>query len=97
MRGYKKLIKRLMEENVENRDDDRKLTLAVWQEYGFQLTPEQRALFMRIPKAEIITRRRREFRDLYPETDAVRESRYERAEEFKQELTPHAISWLNDD
>lgn len=96
--NYKAIIKKLMKENQIYRDSDRLLVLAVWREFGFYLTEEQHDLFMKIPQAQIIVRRRQELRDLYPSSKEVDDKRFEHYKEFKEEVTvPKAVSWLNDE
>lgn len=101
MRNYKQRIRLLLEHRPELRDNDRLLTLALWDQYGLHLTEAQKALFMKVPQAEVISRRRREMREEFPESEAVQESRYQHFKEFKEELTPEppqykAVSWLED-
>lgn len=81
-------IRKLLKRNQRLRDDDRLLTLRVWQEYGFVLNPEQRTVFMHLPSMDIITRRRRELRALYPESPEVHEQRFRYYLGFKDEFSP---------
>ena len=88
-------IKKLLKRAKKFRHDDRVLTLAVWESYGFTLTPEQRVLFLKLPSAETIGRRRREFRAEFPDDKETQERRFERFKEYQDNYSPHKWSrWL---
>lgn len=69
------------------RDSDRHLILAVWSGYGLTLTKQQRAVYMDLPSADIIIRRRREFSKLYPASPLVDNRRYHAFKEVTEEYS----------
>lgn len=88
-------IKKLLKRGKIYRHDDRLLALEVWETYGFHLTPEQRAIFLTLPSAETIGRRRREFRSEFPDDDTTQQRRFKRFKEFQDEYSSHKWSrWL---
>lgn len=86
-------IKKLLKRAKKFRHDDRLLTLEVWQQEGFILTPEQRDMFLRLPSAESIGRRRREFRADFPDDEAVQRRRFNRFKEYQDKYSKHS-RWL---
>lgn len=91
----KKTVKMLLKRSKRLRRDDRLLDLAVWREYGFYLTPEQERIFITLPSAESIARRRRELRSELPEDTATQERRFRRFENFKDNYSwKHQHHWI---
>ena len=71
------------------RDSDKALLMAVWDQEGLHLTPEQKAVFMqRCSVAESITRARRELKADYPASEKVTEARYQQYKAYKEEYAP---------
>lgn len=81
MNSVRRKVEHLMSLDQNFRDNDKALTLAIWREYGLELTPVQKDKFLMCPSAEVITRRRREFSHKYPASPKVLEKRFKN---FKQ-------------
>lgn len=59
------------------RDNDRRLILKVWENEGLKLTASQRELFLYVvTDAGTITRKRRQLRGEFPESQEVENKRY---------------------
>jgi hypothetical protein len=87
-------VERLLQEYPQLRDSDRKLLVAFWHTQGLVLTPEQRQVFYdKCTPAEAITRARRKLKADYPESDAVREARYTKYQQYRG---AHAVSWMEE-
>lgn len=86
------VVRKFLSKSRKYRDDDRLLRLAVWREFGFVLTPEQREIYMGLPADGVISRRRRELRGEFPESANVMEKRYNQFKEITEEKSKG--SWL---
>lgn len=80
-------VRKLMELDTIFRDDDRYLTLYIWEEDGLNLTRQQKALFMDLPGADIIARRRREFSKEFPSSPEIVEKRFKHYKELTDEFS----------
>lgn len=71
------------------RDGDKALLLAVWDQDGLHLTPEQKAIFMqRCTVAESVTRARRDLKKKYPASEKVDQQRFNQFKEYKERYAP---------
>lgn len=83
MKAAVKVVRSTLDKFKRTREDDRLLQLRVWEVYGFYLTPEQKEIFLRLPSAETISRRRREMRAEFPETKTTETRRFNRFLEYR--------------
>lgn len=69
-----RFVQRLLENEPELRDSDKRLIWAVWTEMGLTYTSDTitRESFMNAPSEETITRARRKAQELHPELSASR-------------------------
>lgn len=89
--GVRTLVRKYLKKAKLYRNNDKILTLKVWQEYGFVLTPEQHDLFMNIPDAATIERRRREMRAEFPDSINIQERRFKTFQQMRDE---RSSNWL---
>lgn len=85
-------IKHLMSLDQRFRDDDRYLILKIWESEGLILTKEQRIIYMSLPSAAIIVRRRQEFSKIYPASPEAQERRYKHYKAMTNEFSKQ--HWL---
>lgn len=84
-----KIVDRVLERYPRARQDDKFLTLAVWQEEGLVLTTEQMRIFLskKVAPIESITRARRQLqaKGLYLPPQAVIDARKELEDETRHD------------
>lgn len=93
----KQQVKKHLASSMDCRDSDKILRLRVWQDFGFELTDDQMSRYWNLPADGAISRRRREFRSEYPESEAVREKRYKLFQKVRDEhgtFTKRLFSWI---
>lgn len=81
-------VKHLLFLDQRFRDDNRYLILKVWEQDGLILDKWQRAIYMELPSADVIMRRRRDFNSAYPASPAILEKRFHHFKEFHAEYSP---------
>lgn len=86
----KQIVRGLMKNSKTLRDDDRLLSLHVWEQYGLHLMPNQKAIFMHCPTMVSIARRRRELNAEFPASEKATERRYK---EFKNYRDYYGAFW----
>ena len=74
------------------RDSDKHLILKVWESEGLILTKEQRTIYMSLPSADVISRRRRELSKDFPPSPEALERRYKHYRAFTDEFSNYG--WL---
>lgn len=93
MKNLKLEITRLLALDTLYRNDDKRLILQVWEQHGLVLTKTQRFLFMEMPGADSILRRRRELSATYPATAEVTEQRFKHYKAYTHEFSKG--HWFN--
>lgn len=93
MKNLKLEVTRLLAVDTLYRNDDRRLILQVWEQHGLVLTKTQRFLFMEMPGADSILRRRRELSYTYPATPEVTEKRFKHYKAYTDEFSKG--HWFN--
>jgi hypothetical protein len=74
------------------RDNDKRLTLKVWEREGLHLSKDQRRRFLHeVTPMETISRRRREMRAEYPESEVVMKKRFRLFLDKKDEYSKGGI------
>lgn len=74
-------------------DSDKHLILAVWRDYGLELTKAQRLIYLDLPSPDVISRRRRELSKDHPASPAILERRFKHYKELTDEYSDG--SWLH--
>lgn len=86
MNSLKTRVGHLLSLDMRFRNSDKLLWLQVAEEQGLVLTSDQRDKFMEIPGLDIVSRRRRELRNLYPESPEVMEHRFKNFRVMREEM-----------
>jgi hypothetical protein len=87
MISVKQIERKILKRNRKARDDDKLLTLRVWQEYELYLTDDQQKKFMQAPSMDIITRRRRELKTEFPFSPEEERRRFKHFIGFRDEFS----------
>lgn len=84
----KNKVENVLRRNQIYRDSDKRLCVAVWSEFGLNLTEEQERKFMDCPSGETITRICRKFQEQgkYPASEKIEEARYEKFIDAKHSI-----------
>lgn len=92
--GYntKQLVETALSWLPDLRDDDRLLTLEIWEQQGLTLTEKQKKAFMQASSMDFIARRRRELMKKYPPSKAADERRHTH---FNEELERYGKHWYS--
>ncbi len=78
MKRIEPLVERMLREQPELRNSDKKLLLAVWESEGLHFSETQKRMFLdKCSIAESLTRARRNLRSKYPGNEEVEDKRYE--------------------
>ena len=85
--SIKQQVRHLMMLDQLYRDDDRLLILKIWEQEGLVLTPKQRAIYLTMPSAAGIVRRRRELNKDFPASKTALERRYRSYKEYMDEFS----------
>lgn len=96
----KYLVKQILSQKKETRDNDKLLILYVWQAQGLVLTPAQIEKFKQVASPETVRRIRQKFQEdgQFLASEAVEENRFNMYKETRDAIAtaPEAVSWLND-
>jgi len=87
MNSVKQIERRILKRYKRAVDDDKLLTLKVWEAYGLYLTTDQKRKFMQIPAMDIITRRRRELKIEFPFSPEEEKRRFKHFIGFRDEFS----------
>lgn len=93
--GYntKQLVETALSWLPDLRDDDRLLTLEIWEGQGLILNQKQKKAFMKASSMDFISRRRRELMHKYPPSKEADERRHTH---FNEELERYSKShWFS--
>ena len=78
-------VEQALKTNEKARNSDRVLMGIIWQQEGFNMTDEQKKLFMELTNPESIRRERQKFQEkgLYPASKEVDDARFKKYQEVQ--------------